>query len=320
MAVDSRSRGQMTLFENTLWRTVVVLEMNHRLVKLCQSIRWDNLMKEAIVILYEEQGISPDLGRSMDLRAHLGAYILQATYGWTDRYTEEMLRFYIPARIFCGFLESEGSLDHTSIEEFRNRFGTKGAKLITREMMGVAKEFGFTKGDDLDMDTTAQDAGITHPTEMKLMGHLMKRMKKIHEELKKMGKKGIEGISRVLKSFGKISTEYRFFAKTKQVKEDLTRKAVILSEQALLSLSSILPGTKAFNGLKGNRQEEILRLLDLGPRLMSQIRYWLRTGKVAPGKIVTLWKFIPTCISKGKIGSAPQAHEKEVRYELKSCA
>src|SRR3989338_4943871 len=24
---------------------------------------------------------------------------------------------------------------------------------------------------------------------------------------------------------------------------------------------------------------------------MSQIRYWLKTGKVAPGKIVTLWKF-----------------------------
>ena len=116
MAVDKRSQGQMSLFDHTLWRTVVVLEMNHRLVRLCQSIPWDDLMEKAIPILYEENGISPELGRPLDLRAHLGAYILQATYGWTDRWTQEMLNFYIPARIFCGYLESEAGLDRTSIE------------------------------------------------------------------------------------------------------------------------------------------------------------------------------------------------------------
>ena len=302
MAVSSRSIGQMTLFEETLWRTVVVLEVNHRLVKLCQSIAWDDLMGKAIPILYDEQGISPDAGRPLDLRAHLGAYILQTTYGWTDRWTEEMLRFYIPARMFCGYLESEGGLDHTSIEDFRNRFGTKGAELITHDMIKVAKEFGFTKGDDVDMDPTVQDAGITHPTEMKLMGHLMRRLKKLHQEIKKNGQKGLLGLSRILKSFAEISTKYRFFAKTKQVKVQLTRAAVDLSQQALFSLSSILPETKAFDALKGRYQEEILRLQNLGPRLMEQILYWLKTGKVAQGKIVTLWKWIPTCISKGKIG------------------
>ena len=54
------------------------------------------------------------------------------------------------------YSRSEGSLDHTSIEEFRNRFGTKGAELITKDMMRVAKEFGFTKGDDVDMDSAPQ--------------------------------------------------------------------------------------------------------------------------------------------------------------------
>jgi hypothetical protein len=77
---------------------------------------------------------------------------------------------------------------------------------------------------------------------------------------------------------------------------------VKLSEQALLALSSILPGARAFGSLKGRHQEEILRLLVLGPKLLDQILYWLRTGKVAPGKIVTLWKWIPTCIPKWKIG------------------
>ena len=74
-------------------------------------------------------------------------------------------------------------------EDFRNRFGTKGAELITQDMTRVARQFGFTKPDDVDMDTTAQEAGITHPTEMKLMGHLMKRLKKLHEEIKKTGQR-----------------------------------------------------------------------------------------------------------------------------------
>ena len=157
MAIKDNSTGQYSLFEIGVWRTTVSIEPTHRLAVLCRSIPWEELMEKAVPILYNEQGIEPDTGgRQLDLRAHLGAYILQSVHGWTDRWTEEMLKFYIPARIFCGYLESEGSLDHTSIEEFRNRFGTKGAELITKDMMRVAKEFGFTKGDDVDMDSAPQ--------------------------------------------------------------------------------------------------------------------------------------------------------------------
>jgi len=298
MAIKN-SPMQYSLFELGIWRIIVSIEPTHRLAVLCRSIPWEELMEKAIAILYDEQGIDQDTaGRKLDLRAHLGAYILQTVHGWT----EEMLRMYVPARIFCGYLESMGSIDHTSIEEFRNRFGTKGAQLITEEVMRIAKEFGFTRGDDVDMDSTIQEAGITHPTEMKLMGHLMRRLKRLHEEIKKMGQKGIQGIGTILKSFSKISTEYRFFAKTKEKKVALTKKAVELSAEALSTLSKILPGTKKFDVLKGRHQEEILRFLDLGPKLLSQIVYWLKTGKVAKDKIVTLWKWIPTCIPKGKIG------------------
>lgn len=302
MAVDMESLGQISLFEYSAWRTTVRIEPEHRLAVLCRTIGWEELMKKAVPILYEEQGVSEQIGRALNLRAHLGAYILQTVHGWTDRWTEEMLKFYIPARLFSGFLESEGSLDHTSIEEFRNRFGAKGAELITQDMMKVAKEFGFTVAEDIDMDTTVQEAGITHPTEMKLMGHLMKRLKKIDDEMKKNGKRGLRGISKFAKEFGKLSTHYRFFAKTKPAKEKVLRAAVRLSEQALVSLSGILPGARAFDALKGRYQDEILRMTHLGPRLLEQILFWLRTGKVAQDKIVTLWKLIPTCIPKGKIG------------------
>jgi hypothetical protein len=37
---------------------------------------------------------------------------------------------------------------------------------------------------------------------------------------------------------------------------------------------------------------------------MDQIGYWLRRGKVAPDKIISLWKLIPRAIPKGKIGKS----------------
>lgn len=313
MAIDRESMGQLSLFEVGMWRTTVSLEPTHRLAVLCRSIPWEALMRASIPILYDEQGIDRDCaGRHLDLRAHLGAYILQTVHGWTDRWTEEMLRFYIPARIFCGYLESEGSLDHTSIEEFRNRFGTKGAELITRGMMKVAKEFGFTKADDVDMDTTVQSAGITHPTEMKLMGHLMKRLMALHGRLKDACGKGITGAKSLSQQFKTCLTEYRFFAKDKGEKERLVREAVALSSIGLARLAELFPGKRAFDKLQGRYQQEILRLSSLGPLLMDQIVYWLEHGKVAKDKVVSLWKLVPKAIPKGKIGKAVEFGRKWV--------
>jgi IS5 family transposase len=304
MAVDKRSQGQRSFFEQTAWRTTVQIEPEHRLVTLCKSISWEDLMEMAIPILYDDQGISADTGRTLDLRAHLGAYILQTTYGWTDRWTEEMLRFYIPARIFCGYLESTGSLDHTSIEAFRNRFGEKGARLITEDMLRVARKFGLTEPDDVDMDTTVQDAGITHPTEMKLMGHLMTRLMALHGRIKAVCGTGIVGAKSLSNQFRKLFAEYRFFAKDVFKKEDLVSKAKALSEKGLAALSKFLPGQMSFDKLQHRYQEEILRLSSLGPELMDQIGHWLKYGKVAADKIVSLWKLVPKAIPKGKIGKS----------------
>ena len=100
MAVDMETLGQGCLFENSSWRTTVRIQPNHRLAVLCKAIPWEDLMQKAVPILYHDQGIREDIGRALNLRAHLGAYILQSVHGWTDRWCEEMLKFYIPARLF----------------------------------------------------------------------------------------------------------------------------------------------------------------------------------------------------------------------------
>ena len=88
MAVNMETMGQISLFEYSSWRTTVKIEPNHRLATLCRSIPWKELMKNAVPILYGEQGIREDLGPDLNLRGHLGIYILQAVHGWTDRWSE----------------------------------------------------------------------------------------------------------------------------------------------------------------------------------------------------------------------------------------
>ena len=90
MSIDLESQGQMCLLQRTDWRTMITLPHGHRLVTLYEAIpwhelrqikaedlaqRWHALMEKAKPILYDEQGISPHLGRELNLRAHLGAYI-----------------------------------------------------------------------------------------------------------------------------------------------------------------------------------------------------------------------------------------------------
>jgi hypothetical protein len=257
-------------------------------------------MAKAIPILYDDQGVSPNIGRTLNLRAHLGAYILQTVHDWTDRWTEEMIRFYVPARFFCGFLESMESLDHTRIEDFRNRFGEKGAQLITQDMLNVAKEFGFTAPKDVDMDTTVQEAGITHPTEMKLLDHMMKKALNIHKKLMDLGKRGLAGIKKIAKQFSEVYTGYRFFAKTKEKKNKAIKRATGLAKKVIEKIALL----KNMKNLTSRDQQDILRLQKLCPTLLDQILYWLKTGKVAKDKIISLWKTAPRAISKGKIGKS----------------
>ena len=304
MSIDLESAGQMCFLNQGAWRTIISLPEGHRLIALHNSIPWPDLMKKAIPILYDEQGISSCTGRILNLQAHLGAYILQTVHGWTDRWTEEMIRYYIPARIFCGFWESTGSLDHTRIEDFRNRFGEKGANLITQDMLNVAREFGFTAPEDLDMDTTIQEAGITHPTEMKLLNHMMKKALNIHKMLTDLGKHGLQGVKKITKKFSQIYTNYRFFAKTKEKKSRVIKEAVKLAQIIMKEITKLKIDKSSLKALPQNVKKDISRLQELGPKLLSQILYWIETGKVAQDKIVSLWKSVPRAIPKGKIGKA----------------
>ena len=67
-------------------------------------------------------------------------------------------------------------------------------------------------------------------------------------------------------------------------------------------LTEMAKASTAIHAISVKAQADYQRLLDLGPQLMKQILRWLKTGRVATNKIISLWKTAPKAISKGKVG------------------
>lgn len=157
----------------------LLLPATNRYFILVNILPWEEL--GTIANIYRSRKININLGRKLDLRLHLGAYIAQLCNGWTDRDTEEMVRYHAGVRVLCGLEFCNDTLDRTSIQSFRTQLGKDGAEAINRAIVLHATGAGFTGAALCASDTTVQESPIAHPTEV---GH----MKKISEKLLGMGK------------------------------------------------------------------------------------------------------------------------------------
>ena len=118
---------QQSLFSKSLGLSVIVSE-NSRYRILANTLPWIELANT--FNHYRAEKVNINIGRKLNLRLHIGAYIAQSMNGWSDRETEEMVRYHVGVRILCGLEESLETLDRTSIETFRNQIGPEGSEAI----------------------------------------------------------------------------------------------------------------------------------------------------------------------------------------------
>lgn len=301
--------------EEFLKNTTIQMNTQHPILIANQKIDWENLLEEVKNHIYK--GKPTSRGRYLHLRAHCGIYLLQASMGWTDREAEDMLYHHGPTRVFCGLNETLGKgIDHTRIEKFRNqRLGLQGAELLNKYLLRSAKKHGFTNGKSLDVDTTVQEAGITYPTEMKLLKQFQKRVKRIAEQCGGLSSQVVRKITDLSNQGKKFFRHYSLFLREKS-KTKLAKKKKQLTEKMRRLSSVMLKELNYISGIKDKLQirpyvqKEIDRLTSLVPTLLEQIKYWLDTGKVAASKIISLHKLIPSVISKGKIGKTAEIGRK----------
>lgn len=290
--------GQKSLFAGKALTMDVAVNMGNRYRVLAEKLQWPELGEEANRFRAEKVDI--DNGRPLNLRLHLGALIAQGMNGWTDRETEDMVAHHAGVRILCALEYSRETIDHTSIETFRNQLGKEGVEAINHIVVRSAADSGFTGGKLCSSDTTVQESPIAYPSEV---SHL----KNIAEKLSGIGRKIRKRLSkRLVKMSGdvqRVFTEIRLFARGKGRKAANHRKKLAQELRRTVGRMERLVRGKV-EGLTGSSEARYRSAMEQYRLMLTQILHWMNTGFHRSGKLVSLWETNARAIVRNKASKA----------------
>jgi hypothetical protein len=292
-------------------RPTIRIEENHRLVLLTDQIDWTELLDlvEGIRLSKLKNGA----GRPPHLRALVGALLLKATRQMTLREAEDLIRYYAPARYLCGLTETEWSPDHNTLHDFEVLMGEDGTRLINEYTVKWAVAEKLADPSVVVGDTTAQEAAIPYPNEMKLMAAFMSSVAGASRRAGQVLKQFVKKVAKKFTAAKEKVREYRLFAKTKAARLAVMGEMMGLVGAVQQRLGQALKATAWVPSrlVKYGKvaQAKIYRLHETMKKLLPQIGYWHRTGYVAANKIINV--HIPELYSivRGKVG-------KEVEFGL----
>jgi molybdopterin converting factor small subunit len=297
---SSTSKRQRDLIPRSK-RPLIPIAEDHPLVHVADTLDWDELEERAQQIRFAK--LKNAAGRPPHLRASLGAVILMALRRRTYRETEDLIRYYAPARYLCGLTETEWTPDFTTIQDFTELMGEEGIRLINQYVVQMAVKQKLANPKTLVADTTAQEAAIPYPNEMGLMASFLSSVaaagRRVGQELKGFVQETVSQFEAAKRK----AREYRLFAKTKESKDRVMGQMVTIVQRLNEHLG------KALGAQWGKQRKhaivaksKLVQLHETMSKLLPQIRYWIRTGFVASGKIISL--HIPQLYSivRGKVG------------------
>ena len=303
----SRRRGsrQAELFPRSK-RSVIAIDPRHRLLQITEEIDWTEL--EELVQAIRRSKLKNEAGRPPHLRALIGAVVFRALRKMSYRDTEDQIAHYAPARYLCGLTETDWTPDANTIQDFEQLLGEDGVRKINEHVVKWAVEEKLADPQLMVADTTAQEATIPYPNEMRLMATFVSA---VAAASKNVGT-ALRGF--VVRAGGLFTTakrklrEFRLFAKD---------KATAVRKRLVAQMATVVEGVQKTlaRGLRHASQQKLRlaryrkvawrRLQTLHgtmQRLLPQIRYWIRTGWVAANKIVSLQIPEVYAIVRGKTG------------------
>jgi hypothetical protein len=284
--------------------STISLPDNHPMVVLTEAIDWTEM--EARAERIRERKLKNAAGRPPRLRATLGALTLMALRSRPYREVEEQMRYYAPARYLCGLTETDWTPDFTTVHDLAQLLGEDGIKLINEAVVQQAVALGLADPRTAVADTTAQEAAIPHPNEMGLLGGFVRSMEAAAARAGSTLKGFVAKVAGKLKAAKDQVRRYRLFAKTKAAKDRGVAQMANLIEQVNGELGKALKAASAqADKLKGYgvvARRKLEQLQQTVGKLLPQIRYWLRTGYVAAGKIINLHVPELYSIVRGKVG------------------
>jgi len=293
------------LFPRSKCPTIPLAE-DHRLVQLADTLDWTALEASAQRIRLGK--LKNSAGRHPHLRANLGAMLLMSSRSMGYREAEDMIRYYAPARYLCGLTETDWTPDFTTIQDFTELMGEEGIRLINEQVVLRAVKEKLADPRTVVADTTAQEAAIPYPNEMGLMSGFLRSVRKAGSKVGGLLKGFVEQTGSQLEAGMKKAREYRLFGKSKESKDRIMGQMVGIVEKVNQRLGEALQELGAqprkLHRFAIRARAKLESLQQTMSRLLPQIRYWIRTGSVAGGKIISL--HIPQlyAIVRGKAGKA----------------
>lgn len=298
MATRMEGIEQESLFSGSALKMDVIVDCGNRYRVLATKLPWLKLAE--VANHHRAKAVDIRNGRPLNLRLHLGALIAQSMNRWTDRETEDMVAHHAGVRMLCALEFSCETIDHTSIETFRNQLTSAGVEAINRIVVQTATGAGFTGSGLCSSDTTVQESPIAYPTEVGHMRNIASRLQGIGRKLKKKlsGK-----LAKLAAEAQHTFTKIRLFTRGKGERVVMQKRKLSQALQRTVSRMRRLVQGKV-NGLKGHSKEKYQEALDLYRLMLLQIRHWMKTGFHRPGKLVSLWERQARAIVRNKAAHA----------------
>ena len=304
---QTRSRNrQAELFPRAKRAVPIAIDENHRFVHVTEEIDWTEI--EGVVQSVRMSKVKNGAGRPPQLRALTGAVVFRAVRRMSYRETEDQIRYYLPARYLCGLTETEWTPDANTIQDFEQLLGEEGMKQINEYVVKWAVEEKLADPRVLTADTTAQEARIPYPNEMGLMAAFMTAVvaasRSVGGKLKGFMQKSGDWLQQVKRKV----RQYRLFAKdkTKAIKNRMVAEVADLVDRVQQELGEALVAGSAHKERLRKYGKvawaKVTKLHGTMGKLLPQIRHWLKTGHVAPSKIINLRIPELYAIVRGKVG------------------
>jgi hypothetical protein len=285
----------------------VPVRRDHKLLQLKAALDW-SAIEQIMVNHLRMAGCNVDgilRGRRLDVKPYVPLIILMLVMKLNLRDTEAYLSENAIARMFMGLEDSRDIhvRDHSSIGRIYAALGADGIKELNVHLVQHAVRLGFGDPSTFSADTTAQELAIGYPHEAGILQGYAERYGRAIERLKKSGKRKLGTLIEYVSGLRAKAKEYHLFAKTQERKDEILRSMI---RQAKKLNASALNAAKRFSGSTSRSVQSAVgvftQMADVGAKLLPQIEYWLRTKKVAKGKILHPSLTSARAIVRNKIG------------------
>jgi hypothetical protein len=281
---------------------------DHPLLQLKAALDWEAI-RQVVLRHLRMAGRNVDgilRGRRLDVGPYVPLLILMLVMRkFNPRDMEAYLAENAVARLFMGVEDSHTIQvrDHSTIARIYSSLGAEGFKELNEHIVQQAVRFGFGDPSTLSADTTAQELPIGYPHEAGILQGLAERCGRAVKRLRGCGKRGLATITKCVAGLRAKAKEYHLFAKTPERKDEILRSMVRQAKR--LKDSAKETASRLASATNRNVQyatSVLAQMSDVAAKLLPQIQYWLRTKKVAKGKVIHAGHQMARAIVRNKPG------------------